>query len=140
MNNPALCMHVSQRNQLKFVAKTSTGIAIIAEPTPMLGGSGTYPNPLEYFIASLGMCAAIKVQIDLAKMDNPPESIAVMIEYSRKPTPPEVLEDIHLTFTLTGNLDNQNVTGAIHEVMTCYCPVAVMVSSAAHVTWEHRIL
>jgi len=138
--NPSMTMTVSQAGDLKYVARTSSGMEIIAEPTTMLGGSGTFPNPLEYFLASLGTCATIKIHLDLSRMGTTPDSIEVQIEYFRNPTPPDILTDIHLLFTLTGKPDMEKVTEAITEVMDCYCPVAVMVIRATHLTWEYRIV
>ena len=53
--------------------------------------------------------------------------------------PPAVFESLHLTFYLSGNLDEKAVAHAIRETMTVMCPVAVMMGKAAEVTWEQRI-
>lgn len=133
-------MNVTPVESLKFSAKTSTGIEIISEPGPRLGGGGAYPNPMEYFIAALGTCAAIKTRIVLSKMGNPCESVAIDITGTRRPAPPEIFEKIHLSFTFSGTLDEKKVTEAIKEVLTLQCPVAVMVGKAAEITWNHRIV
>lgn len=133
-------LNVSQVKSKGFVAKNSTGTEFLVEACPHLGGSGTVPSPLEYFIAALGTCPAIKIRILLSTMGNVCESIAVDIKGTRRPTPPEIFEVIHLTFTLSGILNEQKVTETIKEVMTLHCPIAVMVSKAVNVTWEHRIL
>lgn len=139
METQLISMNVTQVGAMQFSAKTSHGAEIFVEPSPMLGGSGAIPNPMEYLIASIGTCAAIKIQIDLTNMGCTPESIAVKIECSQKMAPPQVLEKIHLLFTLSGMLDENTVTEAIKEVMTLYCPVAVMIGRGSRITWEHRI-
>lgn len=53
-------MNVTHVESLKFVAKTAAGMEILVEPCPNLGGGGTVPNPMEFFIAALGTCAVIK--------------------------------------------------------------------------------
>jgi len=131
---------ISSAGGLEFVAKTAPGHEIIFEPGPMLGGSGKYPNPMEYYIAAIGGCAAIKTQIDLAATGTAPESVSLKIECSRSETLPQILETIHLTFTLKGRLDDAKVTTAIADVMTLHCPVAVMAAASADVTWEYRIV
>ena len=68
-----------------------------------------------------------------------PESLRVTISGTRREKPPAVFEALHLTFILTGDLDEKAVAHAIRETMTVMCPVAVMMEKAAEVTWEQRI-
>jgi putative redox protein len=131
---------VSPVGGLKFVATTNRGNKIFFEPSPALGGSGKIPNPLEYYIAAIGGCAAIKTQIDLAAMGTSPDSILVNVECTRSGTLPQILETIHVTFTLKGELDDAKVAVVIRDVMTLHCPVAVMAAASADVTWEHKIV
>ena len=140
MESSSVMMNVTTVESLRFSAKTNTGMEIISEPSPRLGGDGVYPNPMEYFIAALGTCAAIKTRIILSKMGNMCESVAIDIIGTRRPVPPEIFEKIHLSFTLSGTLDEQTVTEVIKEVLTLQCPVAVMVGKVAEITWDHRIV
>ena len=138
MTNPTAT--VSSAGGLKFVAKTNMGNEIFFEPSPMLGGSGKIPNPIEYYIAAIGGCAAIKTQIDLTALGTAPESIQVNVECTRSETLPQILKTIHVSFTLKGRLDDAKVATVIKDVMTLHCPVAVMAAASAKVTWEHRIV
>ena len=138
MTNPTAT--VSSAGGLKFVAKTNMGNEIFFEPSPMLGGSGKIPNPIEYYIAAIGGCAAIKTQIDLTALGTEPESIQVNVECTRSETLPQILKTIHVSFTLKGRLDDAKVATVIKDVMTLHCQVAVMAAASAKVTWEHRIV
>ncbi len=135
-----LSVTVSPAGGLKFRAATGTGTTIFLEPGPALGGTGENPNPLEYYVAAIGGCAAIKTQIDLAALGTAPESVEVRVDCTRRTALPQILETIHLTFTLKGELDDRTVAGAIRDVMTLHCPVAVMAAASAKVTWKHRIV
>jgi putative redox protein len=123
----------------KFVATTDTGNEIFLEPSPALGGSGKIPNPLEYYIAAIGGCAAIKTMIDLTAQGMAPESILVRVACTRSGILPQILTAIHLGFTLKGDLAGEVVAAVIDEVMNLHCPVAVMATASATVTWEHTI-
>lgn len=138
MTNPSAT--VTSAGGLKFVAATSMGNEIFFEPSPVLGGSGKIPNPLEYYIAAIGGCAAIKTQIDLATLGTAPESVQVKVDCIRSEALPQILKTIHVTFTLKGELDDTKVAAVIRDVMTLHCPVAVMAAASAKVTWEHRII
>ncbi|MDO9326587.1 MAG: OsmC family protein [Methanoregula sp.] len=137
MTNPSAT--VSSAGGLIFVAKTNMGNEIFFEPSPMLGGSGKIPNPMEYYISAIGGCAAIKTQIDLVALGTAPESVSVQVECTRSETLPQILKTIHVTFTLKGRLDDAKVAAVIRDVMTLHCPVAVIAAASADVTWEHRI-
>ncbi len=125
---------------MKFVAKTNVGNEIFFEPSPILGGSGKTPNPMEYFIAAIGGCAAIKTRIDLTAMGSAPEDLMVHVECTRRESHPQILETVHVTFTLKGRLDDAKVASVVHDVMTLHCPVAVIASASAKVTSEYRII
>lgn len=130
---------VTSAGGMKFIATTNMGNEIFFEPSPALGGSGKIPNPMEYYIAAIGGCAAIKTQIDLAGLGNAPESVQVRVECTRSEALPQILKTIHVTFTLNEKLDDRKVAAVIRDVMTLHCPVAVMAAASAKVTWEHRL-
>jgi putative redox protein len=136
MDSSVITMDVYQNEPFRFITKTPGGVEIIAEPGAKLGGSGAFPNPLEYYISALGSCVGIKLQIELTKRGYSPESIAITMKCTRASSLPDILETIHLIFSVSGNIDREQVSDAIHEVMTLTCPVAVMVSRAVPVTWE----
>lgn len=125
---------------LKFVATTNMGNEIFFEPSPVLGGSGKTPNPMEYYIAAIGGCAAIKTKIDLIARGTAPESLEVHVDCTRSENLPEILRTIHVTFIIEGALDEAEVAAVVRDVMTLHCPVAVMAAASANVTWEYRIV
>ncbi len=138
MANPSAT--VSSAGGLNFFATTNMGNEIFFEPSPALGGSGMTPNPMEYYIAAIGGCAAIKTQIDLATFGTSPESIRVNVDCTRSDALPQILKTVHVTFILKGALDDATVAAVVKDVMTLHCPVAVMAAASAKVTWEHKIV
>jgi len=130
---------ISSVGGLKFVATINAGNTIFFEPSLELGGSGKTPNPMEYYIAAIGGCVAIKTQIDLAARGTVPESVTVRVECTRSGTLPQILTAVHLKIFLTGKLDEAGVAAVLNDVMTLHCPVAVMAAASAKVTWEYTI-
>jgi putative redox protein len=139
MNQTPVLMNVMYEDGMRFIAENNAGQIIPVEPGMIPGGSGKTPNPIDYLLASLGGCAAIKLLLDLKERDAQPASLRVAIAGTRQEKPPAVFESLHLTFYLTGDLDERVVAYAIQETMTVMCPVAVMMGRAAEVTWEQRI-
>jgi putative redox protein len=139
MTQTPVLMNITYESDMKFIAENPAGLMIPVEPGTILGGSGKTPNPIDYLLASLGGCAGIKVLLDLKEAGARPGSVRVTISGTRREKPPAVFDKLHLTFYLTGELDDQVVADAIHETMTVMCPVAVMMGKAAKVTWEQKI-
>jgi putative redox protein len=138
MTNPSAT--ITSAGGLKFIARTNMGNRIFFEPSPVLGGSGKIPNPMEYYIAAIGGCAAIKTQLDLTALGAAPESVQVQVDCTRSEVLPQILKTIHVTFILKGRLDDLKAAAVIRDVMTLHCPVVVMAAASAKVTWEHRIV
>ena len=113
MTNPSAT--VLSAGDMKFVATTNAGNTIFFGPGAILGGSGKIPNPMEYYIAAIGGCAAIKTQIDLTALGITPESISVNVDCTRREALPQTLITIHVTFTLKGRLDDAKVAAVIKD-------------------------
>jgi putative redox protein len=133
-------INVLHEGNMQFAAESSCGYKIPIEPSISLGGSGRYPNPIDYLIASLGSCTGIKVITGLAQRGITPESLTVNVNGFRSEMPPNVFEKIHLTFMLTGNMDDRTVAEVVRKTVTQTCPIAVMLGKAANLTWEHCIM
>ncbi len=133
-------MDISYEGNMQFAAESSCGRKIPIEPSIGLGGSGRNPNPIDYLIASLGSCTGIKVILGLSQRGITPESLTVNVNGSRSEIPPNVFEKIHLTFMLTGVMDDRTVAEVIQETVTRTCPIAMMLGKATNLTWEHCIM
>lgn len=127
-----LLMDVSYEDSTHFLAKNGAGSRIA------MGGDN--PNPIDYLIASLGGCTGTMVIKGLSEKGVKPESFTIKVEGSRRKTPPTVFEKIHVTFTLSGDLEDGMVAEVVRETMTLKCPIAVTLGRAGNVTWEHRIM
>ncbi len=126
-----LTMNVSHKDGTHFLAEDGTGSRIA------MGGDN--PHPVEYLIASLGGCTGATVIKGLSEKGVKPESFVVKVEGSRRKTLPTVFEKVHVTFMLSGDLDNRMVAEVVQETMTLKCPIAVTLGRVGDVTWEHHI-
>src|SRR5512138_1586247 len=120
-----LIMNVSYEDGTHFLAKNGVGSGIA------IGGDN--PNPIDYLIASLGGCTGTMVIKGLSEKGIKPESFTIKVEGSRRKTPPTVFEKIHVTFTLSGALEDGMVAEVVRETMTLKCPVAVTLGRAGNV-------
>lgn len=139
MTTDTVMMNIAYESGMKFNATNCEGQTIAVEPSPCLGGSGEDPTPIDYLVASLGSCTGIKALMDLTPRGSRPDSLRITIEGNRRDLPPAIFENLHVTFFLTGDLDEKTVAHAIHETMTLNCPVAVMIGMATKLTWDFQI-
>lgn len=132
LENPMnLIMNVSHEGGTNFLAEVDSDLTIA------IGGKN--PNPIEYLIAALGGCTGTTVIKGLLEKGIKPNSFTIKVEGSRRKTPPTIFEKIHVTFTLSGDMDDQSVAETIRDTMTLKCPIAVTLGRVGNVTWEHHI-
>jgi uncharacterized OsmC-like protein len=48
-----------------------------------------------------------------------------------------LVDTLHVTMTLTGNVDNEYAGKVIRDIMTRRCPVAATFGERSYLTWEH---
>lgn len=131
-NPMGLLMDISYEDGTHFLAKNGAGSRIA------IGGDN--PHPIDYLIASLGGCTGATIIKGLSENGVKPESFAVKIEGSRRKTPPTVFDKIHVTFMLSGDLEDRMVAEVVRETMTLKCPIAVTLGRVGKVTWEHQLI
>ncbi|TVQ51147.1 MAG: OsmC family peroxiredoxin [Saprospirales bacterium] len=102
-------------------------------------GNGEGVSPMEALLMSAAGCSSIDAELFLKKMRQPLEKIEVEVEGKRAEDPPKVFTDIHLKFTLYGDLDDKKVQKALDMSMNTYCSVSKMLEKAANISYEYRI-
>jgi uncharacterized OsmC-like protein/2-polyprenyl-3-methyl-5-hydroxy-6-metoxy-1,4-benzoquinol methylase len=102
--------------------------------------AGTYPSPLDLFVASLGGCPSHEILSMMADRKKTLAYLAVKVEGTRRDALPTIFEKVHVTFTLAGDIDDRLAREVIDEVMTLRCSVAVSFAKATDLTWEYRIV
>ena len=102
-------------------------------------GNGDGVSPMEALLMSAAGCSSIDAELFLKKMRQPLEKIEVEVEGKRAEDPPKVFTDIHLKFTLYGDLDDKKVKKALDMSMNTYCSVSKMLEKAAKLSYEYQI-
>jgi uncharacterized OsmC-like protein len=135
-------MHATwEKDAGTVVATTPVGGTIAMAVNDELAASGTVPGPLEVFVAGLAGCTVHEILENMVRKDHVElKDVQVTIEGVRRPTPPTLFDTVHVTFTLTGTIDDGYAGEVIREIMTRRCPVATSFGRASYLTWEHRIV
>ena len=122
-------------------AKNENGNTVETDAAPDLGGHNKGMRPMEMLASSLGACSAIDVIMLLKKQRQPLEDIRISIDAEReKDKQPALFTDIHLVFSLYGNIDQEKAQRAVQLSMDKYCSVSRILEKTAKITWEVEIL
>lgn len=137
---PPMKMHVAWDQDEILNAKTTHGITIRMAASDRVFTTGKAPSPLEVFVAALGGCPAQEILAVMNAKQEVVKHLEVEITGNRRATPPTIFDTLHVTFILTGGIDDEYACGIIRDVMTRRCPVAVSFGRASYVTWDYRII
>jgi putative redox protein len=134
-------MTVTYNGDGTFTATTASGaIAFPMEAPVGMGGSGKFPNPIQYLVGSLGGCVGVKILLALSDNGIVPSGMAIAIHGTRKRTMPAFFDHVHLTITLNvSGADDAMMKNIIDQTLTRLCPIAAMFAEVGEVTAECRI-
>lgn len=94
------------------------------------------PGPVAAVVVALASCAGVDVAEILEKRRTPAESIRISARYTRAPTPPRRLREIHLRFAVATASEPHHVERAIELSFSKYCSVASSLAPDVQLSWE----
>lgn len=122
-------------------AINESGRTVEIDAAPAIGGHDAGMRPMQMVLAALGGCSSIDVIDILKKQRINPQDIRLRISAKRaENTVPAVFTEIHMHFTLTGNIPNDKVARAIALSIDKYCSVAAMLRSTAKISHSFEII
>jgi len=122
-------------------ATNEEGASLEMDGSPAVGGEDKGFRPMQMLLAALGGCSTIDIVSILKKQRQPVDDIAITVEGEREPSvEPSLFRDIHVHFTLTGNLDEDKVRKAVDLSMEKYCSVAKTLEKTATITYSFSVL
>jgi putative redox protein len=106
-----------------------------------VGGQNLGPRPKALTLAALGGCTGMDVISILKKMHVEPKYFNVSVEAELTDEHPKYYNKIHLTYSFKGDgLPLDKLDKAITLSQERYCGVTAMLSKAAEITYEIKIL
>jgi len=124
-----------------FRAINEDGATLDMDASPEIGGQNLGFRPMQVLLAGLGGCSSIDVISILKKQKQPVLDIRVTIDGERaKNVVPSLFTDIHVHFTLAGDLDEDKVKKAVDLSMDKYCSVAKTLEKTATITHSFSIV
>lgn len=124
-----------------FQAVNEDGATLEMDASPAIGGLNLGFRPMQVLLAGLGGCSSIDVISILKKQKQPLQDIRVSVNGERdNGQVPALFKDIHVHFTLAGELDEDKVKKAIDLSMDKYCSVAKTLEKTATITHSYQIV
>ena len=113
----------------------------IVDADEKVGGANRGPRPKPLILAGLGGCTGMDVISILRKMRVEPEYFNVSVSAETTDEHPKYYNKIHLTYEFRGkDLPIDKLEKAVNLSQERYCGVSAMLTKAAELTHEIRIL
>lgn len=123
-----------------FEAVGASGVAQHIDGAVDIGGHNAGARPMEMLLMGLASCSAIDMILILQKQKQVIDGFRMTVDgLRRKGATPSPFQKIHITYTLTGQLDESRVKRAIDLSMDKYCSATAQFRPTAEITYSFEL-
>ena len=112
-----------------FEANGAGTVKVHVDGSPEIGGQGLGVRPMELVLMALGSCGSLDLISILKKQRQEIKDFSVSVDGQRKDSIPSVFTKIHMTFRLTGTIDQAKAEKAAELAVKKYCSVHDMLTA-----------
>lgn len=112
------------------------GLRTLTDATPVHGGKGEAPTPKELVLNAMMGCTGMDVVAILNKMRQPFESLRLTIDTTMTGVHPVHFKTALITFFVTGLVQPEKLSKAVHSSLTKYCGVNYMISRSCEISYK----
>jgi putative redox protein len=128
---------INWNDKMAFSSETASGHQIKMDAAQEIGGENTGPRPTELLLNAVAGCTGIDIISILKKMRLEPSSFKMEVHGDRADDHPRRFTDIHIHYSLEGELPEDKVIRAIQLSKDKYCSVSHSLS--ANITASYSI-
>ncbi|MBY0097072.1 OsmC family protein [Mesobacillus maritimus] len=128
---------INWNDKMAFSSETASGHQIKMDAAQEIGGENTGPRPTELLLNAVAGCTGIDIISILTKMRLEPSSFKMEVHGDRADDHPKRFTDIHIHYSLEGELPEDKVIRAIQLSKDKYCSVSHSLS--ANITASYSI-
>ena len=130
-----------QSEDFHFVAKNEMGFEVhIDDATAYRDGKGHGVGPMQMLIMALGGCSGVDVMSILKKSRSDVTRFDIEVTGSKPDgASPSIYEEIHIRFSLDGNLTPNKVNRAVQLSLEKYCSVAATLIKSARIRYDYVV-
>jgi putative redox protein len=122
---------IDWQGKMKFFGGPE-GFSVPLDTTPPIGDNSGM-SPKQMLLVSICGCTAMDVVALLKKYKQPLETLSVEAEADTTDDHPRIFREVHVRYTLTGEVDVERVRSAVDLSMNQYCGVTAMIAKASPV-------
>ncbi|MBM7691243.1 putative redox protein [Peribacillus deserti] len=122
--------------KMAFSGITPSGHEIHMDAAAEAGGENTGPRPTELLLHAVAGCTAIDIVSILKKMRLNLTALSIDIEGSRAEEHPKRFTDIHIHYSLEGDLPEEKAARAIKLSKDTYCSVSNSLNAEIKISYE----
>lgn len=108
---------------------SSSPVKVSIDGSPAIGGQDLGVRPMELVLMALGSCSSLDLLSILKKQKQEVINVNVAVEGNRADKVPAVFTNIHMVFTLTGQIDQVKAEKAAELAVKKYCSVHDMLAA-----------
>lgn len=119
----------------------SSTVKVHIDGSPEIGGLGLGVRPMEMVLMALASCSSLDFVSILKKQKQDLKDFSVTVEGERREKIPTVFTKIHMTFNLTGTIDQDKADRAADLAVKKYCSVHDMLAAGGvEITYSLNII
>ncbi len=119
---------------------SSSTVKVNIDGSPDIGGEGLGVRPMELVLMALGSCSSLDLVNILKKQKQQITGFSVSVEGERREQIPSVFTRIHMTFSLSGDIDQAKAERAAELAVKKYCSVHDMLAGGGvEITYSLQI-
>ncbi|MGO1244186.1 MAG: OsmC family protein [Sphingobacterium sp.] len=135
-------IQLDRKNQaVHFEASSElSSVKVNIDGSEAIGGEGRGVRPMELILMALGSCSVFDLHSILQKQRQKISDIQVEVEGKRRDTVPNIFTAIHISFVLTGEIDETKAQKAAELAVKKYCSVHDMLAAGGvEITYSLKI-
>ncbi len=129
-----------QSGDFQFKAYNASAYCLDLDASINLGGSEKGFRPMELVLTALGSCSSFDLIHILKKQKLELSSCQVKVEGKRSEEVPSLFDDIHLHYSLQGNIAENKIKRALELSIEKYCSVAHLLQPTANITYSYELI
>ena len=115
----------------------SSTVKVNIDGSPEIRGLGLGVRPMEMVLMALGSCSSLDLISILKKQKQVIKDFSVSVEGQRREQIPTIFTKIHMTFTLTGEINEDKAARAAELAVRKYCSVHdMLVAGGVEITYS----
>lgn len=118
----------------------SSTIKVHIDGSPEIGGQGLGVRPMEMVLMALASCSSLDLVSILKKQKQDVNDFSVSVDAERREQIPSVFTKIHMTFKLSGTIDQAKAERAAELAVKKYCSVHdMLVAGGVEINYSIQI-